>query len=171
MIKLIDILREVLDEAKQVGKIYHFTSYKNMIEIIRGGFHLKSGFMKMGPNYTSDREYVSFTRNKSFKSDSVYVQVRITIDGDKLSNKYKIEPYSDLKGGYGRSHNNDESEERVKIDIRKYPNGIDIRSYILSIDLKSDSEYADDDNILTYYNDLKSSLKRNHIDYNIIDRF
>ena len=89
MIKLINLLRENLNEAKQVGDIYHFTSYENTISIINDDFNLKS----FGNN--SDNSYISFTRNRNMTSPTVYRDVRITIDGDNLSNKYKIEPFAD----------------------------------------------------------------------------
>jgi hypothetical protein len=46
--------------------------------------------------------YVSFTRNKNFHKKGMKWQVktdyRITLDGDKLSNKYKIQPFSYIPG-------------------------------------------------------------------------
>ena len=101
MIKLADIL----NEAKQVGPIYHSTSGKNLISI------LKSNTLKVGQegNYgmtlTSQN---SFTRDKNFRPG----EYTIEIDGDKLSNNYKITPFA---------YDNDErgqAEEIVKQDIK-----------------------------------------------------
>ena len=78
-----------LIEGKQVGTIYHFTKYENFISILDSGF-------KMGT--LSGSGVISFTRNKSAwnvpGSDiaSMKPNVALVIDGDKLSNKYKIVP-------------------------------------------------------------------------------
>jgi hypothetical protein len=91
VIKLIEIYNE-LQEAKQVGTIYHFTSLPNLINILKEN-HLRAG--------AKIRKYISFTRDKNFYKASdirtrwgVDTEVRIVVDGDKLSNKYKIEPYN-----------------------------------------------------------------------------
>lgn len=105
--------KEYITERKQVGDIYHFTdvnklgtiTYKNELDDI------------------NDRGYISFTRNKrmpdTIKEPWWKVKtVRITVDGDKLSDKYKIQPYNDNVSG-------EETEERivgkstVKIPIKK----------------------------------------------------
>jgi len=110
MIKLADIL----NEAKQVGPIYHSTSGKNLISI------LKSNTLKVGQegNYgmtlTSQN---SFTRDKNFRPG----EYTIEIDGDKLSNNYKITPFAydyDERG---------QAEEIVKQDIKN------LSKYIINI--------------------------------------
>lgn len=172
MIKLIDLLRENIDEAKQVGILYHFTSYPAMIKIIKDGFKLKG----MGETY------VSLTRNKNMQSDTISNSVRITIDGDALSNKYKIEPYADTTAGYGRKAiykkgiTGDESEERINAD--KYNGVVDISKYIKDIDVKKpllhipndEDDFEQEPEYLSAYQELISTLKKNNIKYNIVDR-
>lgn len=79
-------------EAKQVGILYHYTSLQGLLNIIRTN-HLRAST----PN---NKFVISFTRDKNFhKSNNRYIgsmQVSIIIDGNKLSNKYKITPYQDL---------------------------------------------------------------------------
>jgi hypothetical protein len=82
-----------LEEAKQVGTLYHWTSLKNLANIIKTNTIL--------PSHSGHGEYdwVSLTRSKdrnqfgiSKSSDCV-----IVLDGDKLSNNYKIKPYHDIE--------------------------------------------------------------------------
>jgi len=126
MIKLINLLKEIT-EAKQVGTIYHFT---NDLEKILQTNLLKATSVK---NSSTPLSIVSFTRtpHRTFDiarySDSVLV-----IDGDKLSNKYKISPFKDPKVDW-----EDEMEERVFGDI---PN---IDQYIIKVILFED-EYDED---------------------------
>ena len=91
MIKLIDLLKE----AKQVGILYHWTSLNKLANIIKTNTIL--------PSHSGHGEYdwVSLTRSKdknqfgiAESSDCV-----IVLNGDKLSNNYKIKPYHDVETG------------------------------------------------------------------------
>lgn len=104
-------------EAKQVGIVYHFTNYKNIIDI------LDDNILMIG-----NHDYISTTRNKQFKKTNL--QVRITLDGTKISNNYKIEPYNYFSNDFvGRGE--DEMEERII--TRKLEN---LDKYIKKIDIK-----------------------------------
>ena len=129
------LLLEVLEEGKQVGKLYHFTSYLSMAKITSSDFKLKGGSFDL-------ENLVSFTRNKNFKSYSVTTdQVRITLNGDKLSSKYKITPYADTSHNYGRYSKRqagneiegDESEERI--NIKSHGGYINILPYLEVIEI------------------------------------
>jgi len=174
MIKFSDILRE----AKQVGPLYHFTSYGRMILIVKDNFILKPKILS-SLEYSIPSDYLSFTRNKKMISDSISEDVRITIDGDKLSERYKIEPYADTKAGYGRNVW-DESEERIS--MKKYPNGVDISKMIKNIDIldiTSQLGDPDEDNweeetepaSFRHYNMLIKLLKEKNIPYNIVKKY
>ena len=89
MIKLADLLKEfVTNEARlpwhdgtkapKLGKIYHNTNFKGMASIIKDGMVLK------------EFDGICFSRAKKFWKDS---DVRIIVDGKKLSEKYDIQPY------------------------------------------------------------------------------
>jgi hypothetical protein len=96
MIKLTDLL----NEAKQVGILYHYTENWLLKQIIESNTLLAP---------------VSFTRSKDKKTVSwINVEAALVIDGDKLSTKYKIRPYQD-RDEEGRFF--DEMEERVNKDI------------------------------------------------------
>ena len=107
--------------------------------------------------------YISFTRNKNFHKKGskfgVKTEYRITLDGDKLSNKYKIQPFAYVPGWdytenweydwlddepesvrrdfFNATGDYDEQEERI---FFKNENGsIDnIKNYILAVDKVED---------------------------------
>jgi len=106
MIKLIDIL----NEAKQVGTLYHFIPFNTLVKVLESNC-LKNKFAS-GQEKTFDPKqyYISFTRNKNFDQvakifnlrvginyNPTYVGCvcRLTIDGNSLSNNYHIEPVRD----------------------------------------------------------------------------
>jgi hypothetical protein len=116
--------KQYISERKQVGNLYHYTNIKKLPYI------LKDNKLKVGALQSIDA--ISFTRNKNLHKEDTLINtdVRFTIDGDKLSDKYKIgpfhDPYIDIKSGKKR----DEFEERIK---KKYiPN---ILKYIKSIEI------------------------------------
>jgi hypothetical protein len=138
MIKLINILKEIT-EGKQIGEIYHFTSLDSTPDI------LESGKLEPSPDRSEKLGFISFTRNRALSTLGGFKsQVRITIDGDKLSNKYQILPYAQLKPEvkrdekdwdtpYSRSTQNSESE--LIIPSKKYSGKINITPYIKKLDI------------------------------------
>lgn len=118
-------------EKKQVGTIYHFTSLQNLCKIIDDDFVLKSSSETGGVlNSIEPINYISFSRKYDFGA-----RVRITIDGDKLSERYKIEPFQDIAAEVNRT-NIPEAEERI------VTNRINIKNYINSIEIHKDVVYG-----------------------------
>lgn len=135
----ISSLDEFINEGKQIGFLYHYTYLIHAIQII------DENVMKMGELHQS----ISFTRDKNFHKRSFIFRkegrdVRIVIDGDKLSQKYKVQPYNYFSGWGNNSKltakaggvGEDQSEETVLSDIH------DIKKYIISIDLPSPDMYS-----------------------------
>ena len=74
-----------IESAKQVGTLYHLTNLTGMTGI------LKSNSLKKSNLYDG----ISFTRNKMlnfYKSRNKNLFFKLIIDGDKLSENYKIHP-------------------------------------------------------------------------------
>jgi hypothetical protein len=113
---------EQLGEGKQVGTLYHFTRTGELIGILENNI-LKAS--DMWATNKDSRPFNAFTRNKNgWNVGGFPTDVRISIDGDKLSNKYKIQPFN-MEFGV------DEMEERVYKDI---PN---IKNYITDITINT----------------------------------
>ena len=133
------IKEEQLDESKQVGTIYHYTTFEAGLKILQSN-QLKSGeaadSTKTNPVFA-----ISFTRDKRFHDNHVVgfeessfgntPQVRFTIDGDKLSNRFSVQPYS--QGGvFDKGKKSFEAEERV---ISNKPFTIPLSDYLISVDV------------------------------------
>ena len=153
--------------GKQVGTLYHYTSADGLKGI------LKSNSIKASKEYYlgNDLHFISFTRNKNFhkkgSSFDVKIDYRIALDGDKLSNKYKIKPFAYIPGWnyednweyewledepesvvrdfFNATGDYDEQEERIYF---KDPNGSipNIKDYILKVDKISDLQENISDN-------------------------
>lgn len=96
--KLIDLLKEILSEAKQVGNLYHFTLINYCIDILKSQY--------IAPN---DEKQISTTRYANSDTEFIShgdtnIMCRIMLDGDKISTKYKIRGFvhpDDIDISYG----------------------------------------------------------------------
>jgi len=148
-----------LDEGKQVGVLYHYTSADGLKGILSSNRINASEEYYLG----NDLYYISFTRNKNFYNKGskfgVKTEYRITLDGDELSNRYKITPFA-YKPGWNYEDNweyswledepesvvrdffnntGDYDEQEERISFKGPDGGIDnIKNYILSVDKVED---------------------------------
>ena len=154
-----DKLNENISESKQVGTLYHYTSANGLKGI------LQSNSIKASEEYYlgNDLYFVSFTRNKNFhKKGSAFdvsMDYRIALDGNKLSNKYKIAPFAYIPGWNYKDNweydwlddepesvvrdflnaTGDYDEQEERINFKKPGSSItDIKDYILKIDKVSE---------------------------------
>lgn len=106
--------KSIFSESKQVGILYHFTTIYNFIDIVRSGCVLFSSKESKRTGFAGLQnelmDYISFTRNFRLKSHNGSY-FRFDIDGDKLSEEYKIEPFIDSKAVTRKTH--EENEERI----------------------------------------------------------
>jgi hypothetical protein len=153
--KLTHILKEII-EAKQVGDVYHFTSLKNLYGI------LKDGFIK--PN---DENQISTTRNKqmdltTFPAGGNAALIMLTLDGDKISNRYKIRPFN-IAGDYDDLPaylNKEEFEEQIITNGKNFP----IFPYLKNVSITIQNERRLDKEMLTQ---VEAILKEKNIPYKI----
>jgi hypothetical protein len=149
MIKLVDILKEI-NEGKQVGTLYHFTSLKNLLSIIQNNTLIASNTTDFIDKKIK-LQCISLTRTPNKKQFSIASESGcvLVLDGDKLSNNYKITPYHDPNQYYFSDEEYDEMEERICKDI------LNLNKYIIKIILyKSTPE-------------IESLLKEKNIPYEI----
>lgn len=145
-------------EEKQVGILYHFTQINWLEDIIKSNYVLKSSTrIKINGER---KPIVSFTRQYDLPREAVYVSnsnVRITVNGDKLSNKYKIQPRADFTSSDGYKK---EKEEAV------FGDKIDIKNFIIQIDILYDEEkFAD------FYNDKYQLIQQQNIIINFVEKW
>ena len=138
----------MLKEAKQVGILYHFTSVKGL-----------SSILTMGGLRAFRQPYISFTRNYSLKG---FGGVRIVINGDKLSNKYKITPYLDKVSGIDRHEGENE-------EIIMYPEGkvLPILNYIKEIEVLNSVWKGG----YYFHEEILKNVESNKIPFNIVSTF
>ena len=91
----------LFNERKSVGTLYHICDAKAFIKYI-----LPKDQLKASGEYTNHlyggNKWISFSRNKNYTlahdlSQLSGVFIRLVIDGDKLSDKYKVRPYNDVQ--------------------------------------------------------------------------
>lgn len=110
-------------EGKQVGVLYHFTSIYYLLKIL----DVRNPYLKRG----WERIYLSCTRNYDMKSRELKLEkqcCRITLDGNKLSQKYKIEPALDPLYP-------DREEREERIFLGKSLDPIELKKYVIRIDI------------------------------------
>jgi hypothetical protein len=148
-------VHRVLSEGKQVGTLYHYTTLKNAIQILKDNA-LKRSTEPQEDEYGGERDGISFTRfshTNILGSSDDRLSVRLKLDGDKLSNKYKILPYAQQEPETKRDKENwiapfsrstQDSESELVIPAKEYGGSIDILPYIKKIDIinPGDSQFS-----------------------------
>jgi hypothetical protein len=173
---------DFFNEAKNVGFIYHFTTLDNAIKILSGT--KTSDAVIPALTFISGNKTVSCTRNACLsvdyenspdvRVDHGYV-VRFTIDGTKLSNKYKIKPIkgltdnsSDVFGKDKERITGDESEEVIlgknfTFDLKDAVVRIDVYNYLY--------DDIDEDEFINKYKQIKSKAEAMGIKTKLVDDF
>ena len=163
------IINFKLFENKYVNQIaYHFTSEYNLLDIIKCDC-LKS----------VNTGYISLTRDKLLykKSDYISSEIRIVLDLEKITNKYKITPFQQVsnifdnelksikskwKGYPKRDLTTIESEEKLHTTCLS-----DLHKYIISIDFKHKDKYQKRYDMNIFNNDIfKNYIKLYNININ-----
>ena len=121
-----------LNESKQVGTLYHYTKFGPLKSIVDSGVLMGTPSL----SFTRDKNFHKSYRDIGAGYDDGLLAVRLTIDGDKLSNRYRIEPHADIH--YGKGTYDFEAEERI-IPMRKDEVvTVPIQDYVISIDFLTD---------------------------------
>lgn len=136
-----------LFESKNIGILYHFTHFYNIIEMLEDEIFIAK--YNDLPKYNYDYA-ISCTRNKSFQ----WGLIRMSLDGNKISQKFVIKPVS-----YSKLHS--QSEERIFTNNETFP----IFNYLVQIDIHSSLVNN------PQFEQLKRLLIDKHIKYNIVNKF
>jgi len=150
-VNLLQLVQELIDEARQVGILYHYTTPENYRKIMEGDrlegardmvYTSASRTPRRQTGHLMGSKSISFTRNKNlhkvvkfsnlgFAKDMGRPNVRIAIDGDKLSQKYKLVPFRFFhdEPRIAQKNNTDEYETRVIANAIHH-----VSDYILKVD-------------------------------------
>jgi hypothetical protein len=180
--------KEYLEEWKQIGVVYHFTTEYHIEKMVDSELLSKYGLDKF--EMISYNGVISLTRNPRLaenplgdisKRNGFYV--RINIDGSKLSNKYKIRPLRGLDTSVNPLCGDDilskrvpkewEENEEIVIPVSKNKT-IKMKNYIKSITISGNKKIYEKikdkvENIPIFYERKFTTLKEgkffDNIDY------
>jgi hypothetical protein len=137
-------VRSLLKEAV-TDEVYHFTSLSNIINILKNDvFYLSFDYdiNKFGLSLSRTKSTKTgfltvdtVINNESFSYDKDYI-VRLKLDGRKLSQTYKGQPYNYFK--HMIKHNSHEYEDRLLSNKERIE---DFSKYIIQIDIKQVNNY------------------------------
>lgn len=141
---------------------YHFTSFEALLSILSSNTLGESG----------DNPPICLTRDKNLHKHTDYLPkvVRLELDGDLLSQNYKIKPYMDSNlqnkydGSYiGRSWKGNPhiDYDFVEFEERLYSDKIfPLNKYLVSVSIKEGYTDIDDDIIKDYINKFNIEFKK-----------
>lgn len=161
---MVKLNKRTVKEGKQVGDLYHACSFNSMLHIA------ETDCLDFGAtaNVINMKRVISFTRNPEYIVDTIYhtpIIFILTIDGDKLSDKYKTQPYA-AQGYRDRDDKEPDEFEEVsfgRIDhLSKYIKAIrmmfvDVREKINLTSFKTILEYLNEHHV---YLDTKHPVKK-----------
>jgi hypothetical protein len=142
-------------EAKNIGDVYHFTNIPSLVKMVKSDTITPSKSTepldrrsKRYLNYDGDElpeaedpdsyyYYISTTRENDFWKRNPEISgtmIRIKLDGSKISQNYKVTPFSFFTSNISKSKIGyvNESEERIVLKSNK---GIQLSKYLKKIDL------------------------------------
>ena len=176
MVKLARPCLYSVNEAKQVGNLYHVTTLEAVAthiapkDTLKGSGRYKNWLLK------GSTDVVSFTRDKDFVVSTrvnrqAFVLFDFCVDGDKLSENHKIVPYNDLAYNqntgkvdpYPLSPKSLEHEEVVQGSIHPFSSYVKNVRFCVSIYGLEEIEFIDKDlqsckDYFTKFN-IKSDIK------------
>ena len=155
------------NESKQVGTIYHVCNLDSLNHILKTNTIESSG--KWYNHLYHGDEFVSFTRDQYMMPNdglsyltSQNILFQIVVDGNKLSENYKIGPYNDMPfNGYDFPVDR-EKEEAVKGPIKnasKYIKEIRFDFYNECVSDETLTLVSDLDPDLVYFNFIRKRNK------------
>jgi len=158
--------KEFLIESKQVGIVYHFTTIDKLEMMLNQHNPLEL--------YSINMETISTTRNPllpMFNNDFRKADVRIMLDGNKLSQNHKILPIAGLSDNETDVLNHGHNKYRVprykgeaEEAVFKVP--LDIKPYIIDIHVLTNRYTMD-----KYRNEIEPKLKHFNIHYTYIKSY
>lgn len=161
------LIKKVISESKQVGTLYHVCTLDALSKHIVPNDTL-SGSGKYTNYILNSNNVVSFTRDRNYvvntgRNRTSPFLFRFSVNGDKLSEKYKLSPYNDLSfksGGKDKSNFDSKDLEKEEVLLGEVRN---FSKYVIKL------EYSLNENI---FESSVPELKNKIIpDYNISSKY
>jgi hypothetical protein len=152
-LKLTNILKEIIKEAKQVGNLYHYTPIENIKNIVISQYLKPNEENQISTSVRANMDASEFSK---MKDKSI---ARIMLDGDKISNKYKIRPFSN---NLDTNDYEDLGEEAIVTNGKNFP----IMPYLKRIDFFLDKKTK---KTITQIETISKLLTKVNIPYKIYD--
>ena len=114
------MIKVVLNSGKNIDDLYHFTTKASLFYLVCSDQTLRAGATEeSGPAHQGKNPFVAFTRDRNLPSKSHRdYRFGFIIDGNKLSDRYKIEPISYI------GHQMTKKDSNVLISrLTRYQNG------------------------------------------------
>lgn len=107
-------LQDLLSDAKQVGNIYHFTPLSNIAKILKSQYMIPNDEKQVSATRWADMSVAGF---QDMQTNPV---ARFMFDGNKLSTKYQIRPFSYGDGATTHSEFEKLGEEQIVVNGRNF---------------------------------------------------
>jgi len=167
---------KIIQEGKQVGTLYHYTSLGAANSILKDGF-IKGGESSLAGYHDSmrgDNNFsLSFTRNKNFHRQNRVlgeeVECRFVIDGDSLSNIYKIQPITNTDSSVMSFKKQSVDFEYEEVILSQNPIKVPINPYVIRIDFLIEPIEGSQWGYLDTYKFI-GTLKKQGIPTNMVDK-
>ena len=167
--KTLKQLREMVQEAKQVGDIYHFTTTDSLHHIINGDDPY-SLYSRNGHSISTTRNKHLTMTNKNFR----HCNVKITLNGDKISNNHKITPIAGRTNSEDSpwpitddAHRMNRKHGEAEELILHHP--FNIKKYIKHVHILSHREGSDADKL--YHQEIHPTLKKDNVPHDYTKSF
>lgn len=167
---------KIIQEGKQVGILYHYTSLGAANSILLHGF-MEGGKSSISGYHNSirgDNKFsLSFTRNKNFHKQNRMigddVECRFVIDGDALSNRYKIQPITNVDISIMSFKKQSPDFEYEEVILSPNPIEVPIEPYVIRIDFLIEPIEGTRLRYLDVYKFIEN-LKKQGIPTNMVDK-
>ena len=170
--------KEYLDEQKQVGTIYHFTKKENLLKLIKKTpSALKTDIFE----FISYNGHISTSRNFNLSDDisnkgtsfslDIY-NIRISLDGTKISNNFKVKPIAGFNSNDEDIHNQAKNSDRVlrtdgeAEEVIKSKKSFKLLQYVKQVDIYN---YSSKDK--AFFEEIEHILSKLNIPCNLVRKF
>lgn len=131
---MIQRYNEFLNERKQRGVLYHYTSLSGLVSVLTDNI-IKPRIKNAPISLTRDQNF-----HKVFRA-GVETNVRLALDGDKITDQYAVRPYTDFKDSKVNVADKKLSSDLSYVECEEIIREplLDVRKYLLAIDFNEDS--------------------------------